>query len=188
MYKIYDDCVSRDVIYEIEKVLLQNEYRWNYWSYTVTPSSPDPQMSHILYSYDPLTPLKVNYLKSKYVYVLSYLFDEIEKNTDLKLSDRTLYRGKSTILFPPAKNQKQESDIHIDCTEIKMDNILYYVNDSDGDTILYENDRKTVIERISPKAGRFVYFSGDIPHCASRPVKNLKRMVININLDKDERV
>ena len=84
MYKIYDDCVSRDVIYEIEKVLLQNEFRWNYWSYTVTPSSPDPQMSHILYSYDPLTPLKVNYLKSKYVYVLSYLFDETKNGKTIK--------------------------------------------------------------------------------------------------------
>ena len=41
------------------------------------------------------------------------------------------------------------------------------------------------IKRISPKAGRFVYFSGDIPHCASRPVENLKRMVININMSKE---
>mgnify|MGYP001244828479 CR=1 FL=1 len=53
MYKIFDDCVSRDVIYEIEKVLLEREYRWSYIGHTVTPSSPDPQMSHILYAYDP---------------------------------------------------------------------------------------------------------------------------------------
>ena len=112
--------------------------------------------------------------------------EEIEKNTDLKLKDRIIYRGKSTILFPPSKKQKQESDIHIDSNnpEIFMDNILYYVNDSDGDTILYENDRKTVIERITPKAGRFLYFDGNIPHCASRPVESLKRLVININLSK----
>ena len=184
MYKIFDDCVSRDVIYEIEKVLLQRDYRWNYWGHTVTPSSPDPQMSHVLYAYDPLTKSRVNYIKSKFSYVLNYLFEEIDKNTELNLNERTLYRGKSTILFPPAKNQKQESDIHIDYDEIEVDNLLYYVNDSDGDTILYENDRKTVIEKISPKAGRFVYFSGDIPHCASRPVENLKRMVININVSK----
>ena len=185
MYKIYDDCISKEVVDKIEKVLLQNDYSWNYWGYTVTPTSPDPQMSHILYSYDPLIESKNNYFKSKFCYVLTYLFDEIKKNTDLKLSERTLYRGKSTILFPPAKNQKQESDIHIDCNDIEMDNILYYVNDSDGDTILYENDRKTVMERISPKAGRFVYFSGEIPHCASRPVENFKRMVININMSKE---
>ena len=185
MYKIYDDCVSRDVIYEIEKVLLQNDYRWNYWGYTVTPTSPDPQMSHVLYSYDPLTKSKKNYVKSKFVYVLTYLFDEIEKNTDLKLSERTLYRGKSTILFPPSKKQEQQSEIHIDCNDIEMDNILYYVNDCDGDTILYESDRKTVMKSISPKSGRFVYFDGDIPHCASRPVENMKRMVININMSRE---
>ena len=185
MYKIYDDCISKEVSNEIQKVLSKQEFKWCYYGFTVTPRIPDPQMSHILYSYDPLTPLKVNYLKSKYVYVLSYLFDEIEKNTDLKLSERTLYRGKSTIIFPPSKNQKRESEIHVDCIDIEMDNLLYYVNDSDGDTILYENDRKTVMERISPKAGRFVYFSGEIPHCASRPVENFKRMVININMSKE---
>ena len=185
MYKIYDDCVSRDVIYEIEKVLLEREYRWSYIGHTVTPSSPDPQMSHILFAYDPLTQLKVNYIKSKFSYVLNYLFEDINKNTDLNLSERTLYRAKSTILFPPSKKQKQESDIHIDYDEIEVDNLLYYVNDSDGDTILYENDKKTVMKRISPKAGRFVYFDGDIPHCASRPVENLKRMVININMSKE---
>ena len=186
MYKIYDDCISRDVIYEIEKVLLNEHFLWRYYGYTVTPTSPDPQLSHVLYAYDPLTPLKINYTKSKFYYILSYLFEEIEKNTDLKLKDRIIYRGKSTILFPPSKKQKQESDIHIDSNnpEIFMDNILYYVNDSDGDTILYENDRKTVIERIKPKAGRFLYFDGNIPHCASRPVESLKRLVININLSK----
>jgi len=86
MYKIYDDCVSQDVIYDIEKVLLKDEYKWSYWGYTVTPTSPDPQMSHILYSYNPFTKLKINYMKSKFFYVLNYLFEEIEKNTDLKLS------------------------------------------------------------------------------------------------------
>ena len=185
MYKIYDDCVSRDVIYEIEKVLLDREYRWSYVGYTVTPTSPDPQMSHVLYAYDPLSPSRLNYMKSKFSYVLNYLFEEIEKNTDLKLNDRTLYRAKSTILFPPSKKQKQESDIHIDSNEIVMDNLLYYVNDSDGDTILYENDRETIIKRITPKAGRLVYFNGDIPHCASRPSENLKRMVLNINVSKE---
>ena len=182
MYKIYDDCISKEVVDKIEKVLLQNDYRWNYWGYTVTPTSPDPQMSHILYSYDPLIESKNNYFKSKFCYVLTYLFDEIENVESQIVTLRD--RGKSTILFPPAKNQKQESDIHIDCNDIEMDNILYYVNNSDGDTILYENDRKTVIERITPKAGRFLYFDGNIPHCASRPVESLKRLVININLSK----
>ena len=185
MYKIYDDCISKEVSNEIQKVLSKQEFKWCYYGFTVTPRIPDPQMSHILYSYDPLTPLKVNYLKSKYVYVLSYLFDEIEKNTDLKLSERTLYRGKSTIIFPPSKNQKRESEIHVDCIDIEMDNLLYYVNDSDGDTILYEDDKKTVLTRVSPKKNRLLLFSGDIPHCSSSPTKNLKRVVININVSDE---
>ena len=114
MYKIYDDCVSRDVIYEIEKILLERSYRWSYLGYTVTPSSPDPQMSHVLYAFDPYTKQNDNYIKSKFSYILNYLFEEMEKNTDLNINERIMYRAKSTILFPPAKKQKQESDIHIE--------------------------------------------------------------------------
>ena len=42
----------------------------------------------------------------------------------------------------------------------------------------------TAFAKITPKAGRFLYFDGNIPHCASRPVESLKRLVININLSK----
>ena len=41
---------------------------------------------------------------------------DTRKNTDLKLNDRTLYRAKSTILFPPSKKQKQELEIQKDTT------------------------------------------------------------------------
>ena len=57
---------------------------------------------------------------------------------------------------------------------------LYYANDSDGDTIFYEQDQKTEITRVSPKKGRAVIFDGSIPHSGSTPTKN-ERIAININ-------
>ena len=86
----------------------------------------DPQMSHVLYAYDPLTKSRVNYIKSKFSYVLNYLFEEINKNTELNLNERTLYRGKSYYTVSTIKkSKKQESDIHIDYDEIEVDNLLY---------------------------------------------------------------
>lgn len=58
---------------------------------------------------------------------------------------------------------------------------LYYVNDSDGNTFLFDNDGKTVIESIQPKKNRIVLFDGRIKHCGSPPTKS-KRAVINFNL------
>jgi hypothetical protein len=56
---------------------------------------------------------------------------------------------------------------------------LFYINDSDGDTVFF-NEQKEEIKRVSPKKGRMVVFNGDILHAGSTPSKNV-RMFINYN-------
>ena len=66
--------------------------------------------------------------------------------------------------------------------------MLYYVCDSDGDTIIY-NERKetpdkvyTIKERVTPKQGRVVLFDGCLMHTAEQPINNV-RCIVNYNLD-----
>jgi hypothetical protein len=54
---------------------------------------------------------------------------------------------------------------------------LYYVSNSDGDTIFYDKNNKE-INRVSPKKGRIAFFDGSIDHCGSKP-QNDTRIVIN---------
>lgn len=56
---------------------------------------------------------------------------------------------------------------------------IYYVNDSDGDTFLFEDKKE--IAKISPKQGRIVIFNGLTLHAGSHPFENDFRMVINYN-------
>ncbi len=73
--------------------------------------------------------------------------------------------------------------------------LLYYINDSDGDTILYKEradpltylagsypDYFTIDVRVTPKKGRAVIFDGLQFHSVSTPKDHLKRQIININV------
>ena len=66
---------------------------------------------------------------------------------------------------------------------------IYYVNDSDGDTIFYNQRVNHINEinnlnlqeykRVSPKANRLVVFEGDIVHAGSSPFNFKNRILIN---------
>jgi hypothetical protein len=64
---------------------------------------------------------------------------------------------------------------------------LYYINDSDGDTIFFENSEKwseedlKIYHRITPKKGSCVLFDGSLYHTQSNPIRSSVRL--NINAD-----
>ena len=69
--------------------------------------------------------------------------------------------------------------------------LIYYVNDSDGDTFFFDrrhgevwitDGNYKVIDRVSPKKGRFVLFDGSIYHAGSNPREYDRRMVLNFDM------
>ncbi len=68
--------------------------------------------------------------------------------------------------------------LHRDHFEDNYYTILYYVNDSDGDTLLF-NKEKNVIKNIRPKKGRAILFDSNTFHAASPPLNYKFRIIIN---------
>lgn len=60
--------------------------------------------------------------------------------------------------------------------------ILYYVNDSDGDTVFFNKDGLSIQQRIVPKKGRVLIFDGDKLHTGSHPRRALFRLIINFDM------
>jgi hypothetical protein len=75
---------------------------------------------------------------------------------------------------------------------------LYYVNDSDGDTFMFDKmfdneidvnpNKFNVIDRISPAMGKAVVFDGRQYHASSSPLNSDYRCIINIDFfDYDQK-
>ena len=100
---------------------------------------------------------------------LLQMLDVTECNSIVRSrADMTTYAGKEFI---------HEPHIDLDFPHIAS---IYYVNDSDGDTFMFDN-KLNIKTRITPKKNRVVVFKGDILHSAGHPLKTNKRLVINFD-------
>ena len=89
----------------------------------------------------------------------------------------------------------KEEFIHLAHRDFAVPNTasVFYVNESDGDTIFYNvnpndnsNGEVDNLERVSPKANRLVLFDGNLVHTGCSPTKHKNRILINSNYIKKE--
>jgi hypothetical protein len=105
--------------------------------------------------------------------------------------NKELYRLKSNILTRQLSSEHHLPHIDRDAPHLVF---LYYVNDSDGDTVFFDKfwqqgvipkvDDLNEALRISPKMGTGILFDGLQYHASSSPVESLYRCVINLTFEK----
>ena len=106
----------------------------------------------------------------------------------LKMPEAEILQGRSFLQFPLVNVDTSVVDTpHIDLDEgWEHAVVLYYVVDSDGDTIIYNERTESLTytekQRVSPKQGRVVIFEGGQYHTATQPTKGT-RCIVNYNID-----
>ena len=106
----------------------------------------------------------------------------------LKMPQTEVIQGRSFLQFPLRNIDTSVVDTpHIDLDEGEEHIVvLYYVIDSDGDTVIYNERTKSLTytekQRVTPKQGRVVIFEGGQYHTAEQPTKGT-RCIVNYNLD-----
>ena len=92
---------------------------------------------------------------------------------------RRLHRIKANLDLCSTRTDEQYTTRHIDgeYTHLVM---IYYVNNSDGCTILFDQDGN-ITHRVVPVRGNCLLFPGNVYHAAQPPTKNPARIVINFN-------
>ena len=191
---IIDDLLSQEDQDEIKQAMFSSRPMWsiiedvasgNYGS-----SKKTPGISTLLYSEKQNMSLNDDILKM----VLKIPIESCKK---IKVN-ASLIQARSFVHFPLREELRKKYDvIHVDIPQQHLV-CLYYVNDSDGDTVLFSQTTNDVplpkdtscifdeslfteFKRVTPKKGRVVLFDGNRYHCSSGPTKDL-RCVINFNL------
>lgn len=172
--QIIDGILPQTYADEIERTLFNMSFPW-YLLEDITYSNT-PQFKML--KPDEMNPGFMHYLL--YENNESTYFNFFKVIPHLALAKKFNYNQSRCFLQLPSNKQQKQNNIHTD-NSFPHIVCLYYVNDSDGDTILFSEDRKTIIKTISPKKNRVVIFDGSIPHASSKPTIG-KRAVINYNL------
>ena len=113
----------------------------------------------------------------------TYITFQILKNFCEKtnIQNLSVLRVKANLIIDSKSYTKNSYGVpHVDSDEAHYV-LIYYVNDCDGDTILF-NKNKKIFKRISPKKGRVLFFKGDTIHAGGHPVDSSNRCIINFNL------
>ena len=172
--KVYDDLLNPILVDKVEELLLKNNppiIKYDYVQNITHKKSGNNDFSPGL-SYNFLEPEVNNYNQTHFL--LSNILYNFASCINIQIIKIILGRS---FLQLPLPNPPQ-NNIHIDLPYPHWV-CLYYVTDSDGDTILFDEDEKE-IKRVTPKKGRIVFFDGSIKHCSSHPSKT-HRSIINFD-------
>ena len=183
---VFDDVIDIDYQNTIKEILLGDrqykgyDFPW-YLTHDVTkPAKADSQLRPAFFhGY-------VDY-PSELSSSFHDLFTELIQNScgKLRLENVRVIQGRSFCQLPINSEVVSVDTPHIDTKDDHFV-MLYYVCDSDGDTIIYnetvESENYTIQQRIAPKQGRVVLFDGAYYHTAEQPLNNI-RCVVNYNLE-----
>ena len=168
--QIIDNFMPTDWWKNTQEALESCQFPWYLFKQTSYAKDGYNQMVHIYYM--------DNQVLSSCFEMIQPIIYEFEKQTNYQV--KSIDRIKSNLLFNRSITEEQKQKvIHQDMKVPNFISLIYYVKDSDGDTVLYKDDKKTEEMRIQPKANRAVIFDSRIWHTGELPVKNQTRIVIN---------
>ena len=188
---VIDDFIDKEYQEDIKDVLLGKTewgdllFPWHYIDDVTAAFEEDnqgrPGLSHVYVEYnDDKTSDIVSDFHDLFIPMLELACETLE------VPSARIVQGRSFMQFPLNLQSDEDDTPHIDLDEgIRHIVVLYYVKDSDGDTVIYnertESDTYTVKQKVTPKQGRVVIFDGGQYHTAQQAINSV-RCIVNYNL------
>jgi hypothetical protein len=191
---------DKEILHYQELLYLKNSPGW---VFTTGSPGPDTILNNKTALHGPMTENHTQFVHSaKYKDMESQpvcnesitLLNKFAEKHNIKVL--SVLRIKANLMINSRTIRQQAGTAHVDSVRDLIGGntsgnhfvLLYYVNDSDGPTVIYNEkypvdnfDDLSVNQMIYPKAGKAILFDGDRYHSSSAPVETSQRFVININ-------
>lgn len=166
---------SKSMADYIESIISDEGLHWNWrgfvtYDHVNTKAPNDFQFTHGLYS--------DGTIYSELFEIARMIIHVFEAKTGIDVKD--VLRAKVNLMVCSQWSDEELNDaIHVDSDNENAISLVYYVADSDGDTVVYDYDKVTVSESASPIKGDLIYFKSNMPHRPTPPKNHKRRLVIN---------
>ena len=191
-YIVLKNLLNKDFVDLLENTFSSNLFPWYFYDNTVTKDYESKEVkifeikdylmfTHSFFLYN--TEKHITESNSSYGYIIADILKEFKKKLNLK-NNLEILRAKINFQTQYQNNKKNNiNSPHYDFQVTEHYVILYYVNDSDGDTHLFDNEGN-LMESVNPQKGSFLIFDGNTLHAGSNPINSKKRLIINIDIKK----
>lgn len=179
---IIENMIDKSMQDSIEKMLLENLFMWTWQECSIYVEDEefmkkDYQLCH---SFSEGKKIHSTYYEDIVPFLL-----KIKDYFDFK--SFKIIRFKANLTTPISYTEEQikktiHTDVSKDILHRNIVSIIYYVIDSDGDTIIY-NDDDSIFEKCSPEKGKMIVFSGKRKHRPTNPKLNKKRVVLSLVIE-----
>jgi len=174
MIRLFDNVLEIAEANKIHETITSNDFPWfiskeekvsGLNKFYTKPCFSHHQFTHVLYNEDGI--------RSDYFPMFEKYIKFICEKYNIS---GTLYRSKLNCQYQDGRSLHNYNPVHIDCDEPHT-SILYYINESDGDTIYFKGEKE--IQRVRPQKNCMVIVDGPQDHCSSNPITTELRYVFN---------
>jgi hypothetical protein len=176
---IIDKVLSDSYAGEIKRALLSDYFPWYFNDHVIQTSKETTdsfQFTHTI--------VHNNETKSEIFQLIKPMIYFIELHTGIKIKNTV--RIKANLITRNNSELNKDRTIHQDNPSSNHKSFIYYVEDSDGDTFMFADDKKTETQRIIPQVNKGVFFDSNVWHTSTQPTIAKRRVIINFLFEVED--
>lgn len=181
MFKIIDDFLSTSYLKDLQNHFLSLQCEWHYNDHLTNDDSYNKIGS---FGFTTRLHWNQNFVNSSCGVLAKglLLFSQARVQEFAQIPHQIVRARADMTMYNPLEYCHE---VHTDYPYEHM-TAIFYINNSDGNTLLFDRDGKDLIQEVEPIENRLLIFDGLLQHAGHSPSKHKSRVIVNMNFMTSE--